>query len=219
MVAGIPLDKASVKSFLDTNGPQCKFDDGYYLIYRILAVYGVDFEVAKMVIDHPDTDLECKSNEGWCPIHMITFHYNNSKLEILKYLLKHGGFNINAANVGKGGVTPLHFICEKDDDADTKFEAIKCLVENGADVNAIDINWDTPLHYAARNKKRDLDVIFKYFMDHGADIHIQNKEKTTPSEIFQYKLGEFDKWYSDDYTIDRDFQQVFLERMFKVMLM
>ncbi|DBA02384.1 TPA: hypothetical protein N0F65_007203 [Lagenidium giganteum] len=84
----------------------------------------------------------------------------------------------------RGGFTPLHFAVQNnDDDDDDGFAAPKVclwLVENGADVNAIDQNGDTPLHYAVMYGRDDLVTTL---MKKGANPTIKNKNGQSPVDI------------------------------------
>lgn len=60
---------------------------------------------------------------------------------------------------------------------DEAFEAVKLLVELGADVNAMDANGDTALHGAAM---RGADAIVQLLVDKGAKLNVVNKIGWTP---------------------------------------
>jgi len=60
---------------------------------------------------------------------------------------------------------------------DEAFEAVKLLVELGADVNAMDANGDTALHGAAM---RGADAIVQLLVDKGAKMNVVNKIGWTP---------------------------------------
>jgi predicted component of type VI protein secretion system len=58
--------------------------------------------------------------------------------------------------------------------------AAELLLENGADVNAKDINKDTPLHLAAfRGSKEVVDLL----LAHGADVNARNEMGQTPLSL------------------------------------
>ena len=71
-------------------------------------------------------------------------------------------------------------------------EALRVLVELGADVNAVDDNFETPMHSAAY---KNLPKAVEFLADHGADIAIWNQENTfgwTPLTIARgYRFGNF----------------------------
>lgn len=81
----------------------------------------------------------------------------------------------------KAGFTPLHLAVQNEDDEG--FEAAKVsvwLIENGADVNAIDVSGNTALHYAVILERFDL---VETLMKRGADPTVKNLEDKTPVEI------------------------------------
>ncbi len=54
---------------------------------------------------------------------------------------------------------------------------VHTLVEMGLDINAVDQEGKTPLHYAAKIGRYSL---VKYLVDHGADVHMKDKARKTP---------------------------------------
>ena len=63
------------------------------------------------------------------------------------------------------------------------FEAIKALVENGAEINQQDKGGKTPLFLAARENHTS---VIKYLIDKGADRNIPNNIEEKPIEIAKY---------------------------------
>lgn len=81
----------------------------------------------------------------------------------------------------KAGFTPLHLAVQNDEDEG--FEAAKVsvwLIENGADVNSVDENGDTALHYAVELNRYDL---VETLMKRGADSAIANVKGLTAIDI------------------------------------
>jgi len=86
-----------------------------------------------------------------------------------------------AQEVSKGGRhTPLHIAAFRDD----TFEAIRILVDNGADINSKDHSGETPLHIMA--KKLDPNMI-ELLLEKGASINAKTKDKETPLLIAAQK--------------------------------
>ncbi|TYZ59123.1 hypothetical protein PybrP1_000048 [[Pythium] brassicae (nom. inval.)] len=86
---------------------------------------------------------------------------------------------VNMAN--KLGFTPLHVAVQNEEDEG--FEAAKVsvwLIENGADVNAVDANGDTALHYAVMLNRFDL---VETLMKRGADPTVRNAKGLSPADI------------------------------------
>jgi len=71
--------------------------------------------------------------------------------------------------------TPIYNACIIGD-----INVVKCLVEHGADINAINPKFETPLHKACLNGNEN---IVKYLVEHGVDI---NKETREEKEIRHY---------------------------------
>ena len=59
-------------------------------------------------------------------------------------------------------------------------EAIKVLVEYGADVNGFNANGQTALHSAAQ---RGADDLVKYLAERGAKLDLKNKQGLTPLDL------------------------------------
>jgi ankyrin repeat protein len=94
---------------------------------------------------------------------------------VLRLLIRHGA-NVNET---RNGVTPLHRAVRSRSPA-----AVRLLLENGADVNAVDRRTrSTPLHRAATNtgapatagKSEQILEIIKLLLAHGADRAIKNR--------------------------------------------
>ncbi|TVQ84582.1 MAG: ankyrin repeat domain-containing protein [Micavibrio sp.] len=60
------------------------------------------------------------------------------------------------------------------------FEAVKLLVELGADINALGDMHYTPLHYAALQGHND---IYDYLLSHGASTELVSQFGTTPLDL------------------------------------
>lgn len=72
------------------------------------------------------------------------------------------------------GDAPLHlYLTSKH----KNIEIIKYLIEFGADVNILNEDGDTPLHYASMEGHLE---IVKYLIESGADVNILDKERDTP---------------------------------------
>ena len=57
-------------------------------------------------------------------------------------------------------------------------DVVKVLIEKGADVNALNNDKSTPLHWAASNNS-NADVV-KVLIEKGADVNALNNDKSTP---------------------------------------
>nr|CCA15654.1 myosinlike protein putative [Albugo laibachii Nc14] len=96
------------------------------------------------------------------------------------------------------GLSSLHCAVQNDDDEG--FEAVKVcvwLIEAGADINAVDGNGDTALHYAVSLDRYDL---VETLMKKRAALDVKNSNGQTPSDLTQDdEMKELLHLYSTDH--------------------
>ncbi len=86
-----------------------------------------------------------------------------------------------SVNTRAGGRTPLHLVVSQ---GSVTTATMLLLLAAGADVNAKDRSWDTPLHMVARHTHpRFLLKSVRFLVENGADTNAQNKTKQTPLHI------------------------------------
>ncbi|XP_032821158.2 protein fem-1 homolog C-like [Petromyzon marinus] len=93
---------------------------------------------------------------------------------------------------GKNGFTPLHLAVDKDTTAVGRYPVCKfpsgpvtsLLLECGADIDACDLDGNTPLHVAALNNNSD---IMKLLLDNGAHFDMANAARRTSYELLDEK--------------------------------
>jgi uncharacterized protein len=103
--------------------------------------------------------------------------------DVIRLLIRHGA-NVNETD--KNGVTPLHRAVRFRSPA-----AVKVLLENGADPNAVDRRTrSSPLHRAVTStgapttagKSKEVEEIVGLLLAHGADRASVNKSGKTPRD-------------------------------------
>ncbi|XP_078661288.1 uncharacterized protein LOC144905478 [Branchiostoma floridae x Branchiostoma belcheri] len=152
-----------------------------------------DVEKIGECLDKNDIDIDgFYFSEGkFTALHLAT---DNGTADVIQFLIdKKAGVNIASRNPvpekadyplnlvtsdGPIGATPLHLAVRYGDEA--HLEAADILIENGANVNARDKNWDTPLHqatYHGNNKAARL------LVESGAGLDNKNKKGKLPEDL------------------------------------
>lgn len=165
--------------------------DGWYLggaTPLILASYLGYTDIVNALIEK-GVDVKAKDDvDGCMAIHLAAA---NGKNEVIDILLDKDASNIN--DVDNRGNTPLHWASMKD-----RADTVSLLIENGADIEAKDIdNW-TALHYAAAFAS--LQTV-EALVDNGADKNSLTKDGNIP---VNYAKDETIKTYLSGGKIGRE---------------
>ena len=106
-------------------------------------------------------------------VHMLTFS------EVLSDIASAPGFEgidqIGVATRGANGTTPLHWMALLGD-----VQAIRLLIEAGANIDAVDNDGCTPIHIAAQWRQTSAVHILK---NSGADCTIKNAQGFAPVDV------------------------------------
>ncbi len=114
---------------------------------------------------------------------------------MLAKLTSHPGINLNKKDVN--GETALHFAAAKNDPF-----AIKMLVKEGAEVDAINKVGDTPLHLAVKEGKASA---FKELIEQNADVNAKNAAGNPPlHQAIKENHMKFATALIKDWKIDLD---------------
>lgn len=165
--------------------------DGWYLggaTPLILASYLGYTDIVNALIEK-GVDVKAKDDvDGCMAIHLAAA---NGKNDVINILLDVDASNIN--DVDNRGNTPLHWASMKD-----RADTVSLLIENGADIEAKDVdNW-TALHYAAAFAS--LQTV-EALVDNGADKNSLTKDGNIP---VNYAKDETIKTYLSGGKIGRE---------------
>lgn len=119
-------------------------------------------DIVKDYLDKPDFDMiNTHSNDGFTPLSLAAFF---NQTEIVKSLIELGADpNLSATNPSK--VNALHSAIAKEN-----YELCKLLIENGANVDAVQMQNVTALHSAVHRGNLDL---VKLLIENNASITLE----------------------------------------------
>jgi ankyrin repeat protein len=106
--------------------------------------------------------------------------------DIYEYILYQHKFDLNTINsTNPDGSTALHNVLHP---GYARFDQgiIQNLIENGANVNAVDNYGNTPLHIYSRSDDINTKIV-EDLLNHGANINATNNEGKTPLHIYAAK--------------------------------
>jgi ankyrin repeat protein len=66
-------------------------------------------------------------------------------------------------------------------------EAVRLMLDNGGDVNAVNAEGQTALHGAAGGRSSDL---VEFLLDHGAKVDIKDKDGLTPLDVAEQQQAK-----------------------------
>ncbi|WP_406655755.1 ankyrin repeat domain-containing protein [Methanolobus sp. ZRKC2] len=146
-------------------------------------------EFAELLMDY-DADINAVDDQGATPLHYSS-HLGN--LEITRLFINSGA-NIHASGevgtpllVAASSLHDLGYTSNWDEIESEKVKIIKLLIENGADVNVINSEGETPLHLAAGSGSLK---IVKLLIENGGDVNALDNKMNTPLH-FVVEYGEY----------------------------
>ncbi len=138
----------------------------------ITACYNGDFEIAEMLVE-AGADLRVTNWIGHSAL-LATILSEESELELFDYLIRQGD---DPSRGDKRGCNALHYAARA-----KKSDMIERILEYGIDINAIDHNGWTPLHWAVASTKDSADVI-RLLLQNGCDQSIRDKQGRTARDL------------------------------------
>ena len=200
-------DAKAVKEFINRNGISVDTADakhGYCLL--LYAINAESKSVVKMLLEmgaNPNMLSETKVYENNTDDYYIYKRYplsNSTYKEDLffaKILLKYGA----DPNLGN----PLYVALVNAPEKST-IKMFDLLLENGANINALNHKGDTPLYTSIFISRSDY---ANYFLDNGANVNIICRDGETAAYCLQDNINSLDGKFKEDYikqmqpTIDR----------------
>lgn len=160
--------------------------------YNLTGKYEDARNVAMRIVgaENSEGQLENPANN---PLNATNFNLEAFTIQALRLLdYRRNSGNLNLLN--KQRQTLLHLSCQL-----SLVDLTQSLIENGADVNARDINGFTPLHFAYISKSEDCAMLL---YDSGADVEIVDACGKSPKELgtitYSNKLSIQDSEDADD---------------------
>ncbi len=140
-------------------------------------------EIARMLLD-AGAAVNDRNKEWQTPLHNACREH---EFEMIEELLSRGA---DANTVGKEMETPLHLLvwrspCHEHEGVRRFTKALECLLEHGEDINAQDIEGNTPLNLVAGwvqfpQDEDAITVAAKLMLENGASVAAANKDGLTP---------------------------------------
>ena len=146
--------------------------DTDYSIFNYAKNSQDEFVIKMLKQNHIDIS-ELKDMHGRNLLHIACYTCN---LNLVKYLLNYSKINgtinklVNAHT--ENGFTPVSIVCQNG-----CLPILQTLVDHGASLKKCSDDWNSPLHYAARNGHLQ---IVKYLISKGASPYVYNKNDENP---------------------------------------
>ncbi|KAH8986449.1 Gtp-tubulin in complex with A Darpin [Lactarius akahatsu] len=131
-------------------------------------------------------DVNGRDKEQAAPLHLASYY---GHVEAAEVLLDHDAW-ANAKDIR--GQTPLHqLLLGSHNSSDPgKVQVVRLaqrLLERGADVNAQNMDHETPLHLASRLR---LHEVARILLKHGADVNMKNSEGKSTLQLASGRKGK-----------------------------
>jgi ankyrin repeat protein len=138
-------------------------------------VHAGDINLLKSWLDKNPQDLNAPIGDGYSALHVACLFGHEI---LVSYLLdRHALVNLNAENTS--GATPLH-IAVMFRDTDIASRIATRLIDNGAELNAIQKGGQTPLHHAVARGSLKL---VKLLVTAGADPFLKDEQGRAAADL------------------------------------
>jgi len=134
-----------------------------------------NINIAKLFLSHKNININDQDQSGYAPIHYAILNMHD---DIAQLLLEHEIADLAIQN--KLNQTPLYCAAFKGAIKIVKF----LLNHKNININCKDLFGNTPFHGAA--DQNQIEAIY-YFVEHGADIFMQNNNNETPLDLAIHK--------------------------------
>jgi ankyrin repeat protein len=135
------------------------------------AFYSNNFEIIKTLILH-GADIHARMSSGTTSLHEAVY---SDLFEIVQMLIA-SQVDVNTKD-SRYGLTPLHLAAWNNN-----AKIVKELLKHGAQVNAVNTEGRTSLHYAFGHIDNNIEII-QILLEYGAHINAQDKDGNTPLHL------------------------------------
>ena len=154
-----------------------------------LALYKSNTKTVQVLLGDHDINVNVENVRGQTPLHLaslLVFTDQGSKPdgpEVVQLLLGLGA-NVNARD--KDLASPLHLASSRASSLASHVALV--LLDNGADVNAVNIHGQNSLHILLQepNALNLGEGLARLLLDRGVDVHGRDKDETTPLHLACY---------------------------------
>ncbi len=141
--------------------------------------------VTKLLLEH-GADVDSKDSRGKTPLHAAIM---SGKTQVAEFLIQHGA-----------EFKPNSLLDDVVSNNLTDRDVIRLLLNNGADINHVTSQGDTPLMAAIKQNNR---VLVKLLIDNGADVNKPSNAGQTPLHLAkQVKNGFITRFLLKNGAID-----------------
>jgi len=132
-------------------------------------------DCAKLLMEEGNADVNAGASEGaWNPALSAAY---KADVDSMKLLIASGKLDVNMVQKEQKGYSCIHFAAASKNNAK---ELLTLLLDNGANINALNDNGQTALHIAVF---WDNPEAVKLLLDRGADKTIKNKSGRTAEQL------------------------------------